>query len=92
VFLAKTQACAEAVPVLEESIAGLRSLERSDSLTEGRAELALGSCLATTDRTVEALVHLHAAVRLLEESPRATTEELDNARARLQQVEDPSGD
>ena len=92
VFLAKTQACAEAVPVLEESIAGLRSLKRSDSLTEGRAELALGSCLATTDRTVEALVHLHAAVRLLEESPRATTEELDNARARLQQVEDPSGD
>lgn len=86
VFLSKTEGCAEAVAVLEESLAGLRSLERSDPLAVGRAEVALGSCLAATGRGAEALDYLRAGVRSLQESPRATEEELGLARARLQQL------
>lgn len=87
VFLSKTQAHLEAIPLLEEALLGLRSSSRDDCLGAGRAEVALGGCLAATGRPNEARDHLREAIRCLEQSPRALPEELSRARDRLHELD-----
>jgi len=87
VFLSKTRAPLEAIPLLEEALLGMRSSGGGDCLSASRAEAALGGCLAATGRPDEAREHLRAAVRCLEQSPRALPEELSSARGRLQQLD-----
>lgn len=86
-FLAKTRACAEALPLLEEALAGLQASSPDDLLTQGYVELVLGECLAGTNQQDEARTHLRAAVRLLEQSPDARPADRERARSRLQPLE-----
>jgi len=86
VFLSKTQACGEAIPLLEESLTGLRASNPSDLLTIGRAELVLAGCRLYTGLPGEARAALREAVRCFEQSPGARPEELSEARRRLEEL------
>ena len=87
VLLHDVRSCAEAIPVLEESLAGYRSLSSADPLAVGRAELLLARCLASTGRPTDALGHQREAQRLLEQSAEATPAELARARQVLNELD-----
>ena len=86
VLLCDLRSFAEAVPLLEEALTIFRSLSSTDPLAVGRAELVLARCLAVTAQPSDAVSHLREAQRLLDQSGRATPEELARVRQGLEEL------
>ncbi len=91
VFLSEVGEHDAAATLLEEAIGLHRSQDLGDPVGLGRAEFALGGCLARLGKKEAARGHLNEAARLLDASPGATADERSRVRRRLEELDLPAG-